>query len=156
MLPWGIEGVNRCRSYLRYQKTQKVKISKFGVTSLIQTWAVESKFRSNLHYTAHFSIKEVTPFFTFRVNEGNVKPVFFFKKGTFEAAPLRQKRKSDVYAVTGPGRGTGEGEASPSPPRRENFEILLPSNGFSLHLRLNSITFCLYTIHYNDALFSTQ
>ena len=42
-----------------------------------------------------------------------------------------KKRKSNVYAVTGPGRGMGEGEASPSPPRRENFEISLPSNGVS-------------------------
>ena len=35
----------------------------------------------------------------------------------------------------------------------ENFEISLPSNGVSLHLRLNSIAFCLHTIHYNKTLF---
>ena len=40
-VPWGIEVVNRCRSYLRYQKRKRLKISKFGLNSLIQIWAVQ-------------------------------------------------------------------------------------------------------------------
>ena len=43
MIGWGargIEGVNRCRSYLSYQKRKKFKISKFGLCSLIQIWAL--------------------------------------------------------------------------------------------------------------------
>ena len=99
-------------------------------------------------------ITEAHPEWSCRSVSVSVSPLK--KKGTFKGAPLRQKRKSDVYAVTVPGRGTGEGEASPSPPRRENFEILLPWNGVSLHLRINSIAFCLHTIHYNKPLFSIQ
>ena len=36
-VPNGVyRGVNRCRSYLRYQEKQKLKISKFGLNPLIQ------------------------------------------------------------------------------------------------------------------------
>ena len=80
-VPWGIEGVTRCRSYLRYQKAKKLKISKFGLTPLIQMWAVESTLVAHISTTAQISIKGVCPISTFRVNEGNVKPVFFSKKG---------------------------------------------------------------------------
>ena len=70
-------GVNRCRSYLRYQKTQKLKISNFALTPLIHTWAVRSTRCQYAHYSAQFSIKGVTPNITFRVNDENVKLIFF-------------------------------------------------------------------------------
>ena len=39
-VPRGMEGVNRFRRYLSFQKTPKIKISKFELTPLIQMWAV--------------------------------------------------------------------------------------------------------------------
>ena len=39
-VPRGMEGVNRFRRYLRFQKTPKKEISKFKLTPLIQMWAV--------------------------------------------------------------------------------------------------------------------
>ena len=135
----------------KIKKTQNLKISTYTLYSDV------GRFVANIHSPAQISIKGVCEISTFRVNEGNVKLVFLLKKNDFLGPlPPKKKEMSDVYAVTRPGRGMGEGEASPSPPRRENFEISLPSNGVSLHLRLNSIAFCLHTIHYNNTLFSTQ
>ena len=86
-VPSGIGGVNRCRSHLRYKKYKKLKNSKFGLTPLIQMWAVEGTRSSYLHYTALFSMKGVSPISAFRVNEENVKAVFFSKKGPLSSPP---------------------------------------------------------------------
>ena len=146
-VPWGIEGVNRCRSYLRYQKTKKLKISNFGLTHLIQMWAVESTRSSYLHYTALFSMKGVSPISAFRVNEENVQAVFFQKKDHW-VRRLRRKKEGAAMSTQWQGRGGGRG--------RENFEKSLPWNAFSLQQWVNSIALCPQTIHYNKALFSTQ
>ena len=130
------------------KKHKNSKSQNFDIHPLSRGGQYRGTRSSDLYYTAQISIKGVCYIFSISSKWRKRKTCFFFKKkGTFEAAPLRQKRKSDVYAVTGPGRGTGEGEASPSPPRRENFEISPPSNGISLHLTLNSIAFCHHTIH---------
>ena len=39
-VPRGMEGADRFRRYLRFQKTPKIKISKFELTPLIQMWVV--------------------------------------------------------------------------------------------------------------------
>ena len=69
------------------------------------------------------------------------------KKDLWVRAPLKEKKKERCLRSDEAGEGLGEGEASPSPPRRENFEMSPPSNGVSLHLRLNSIAFSLHTTH---------
>ena len=134
-------GVNRCRSYLRYQKTQKLKISNFGVTPLIHTWAVRSTRCQYAHYSAQFSIKGVTPNITFRVNDENVKLIVFSSKNDLLVRAPPPKRRELPRCLRS---DQGEGEI---------FEILPPSNGFSLHLRLNSTAFCFHNIHYNKTLF---
>ena len=80
---------------------------------------------------------------------------FFQKEGLLQARSCLKKREERCLRSDKAGEGLGEGEASPSPPRREIFEISLPSNGVTLHLRLNSIAFCLNTIHYSKTLFWT-
>jgi len=80
----------------------------------------------------------------------NIYKPKYKKNQTCEECGVRRGKKDGLRQWMGPRWG------SPSPHRRENFEISLPSNGVSLQLRLNSIAFCLHTIHYNKALFSTQ
>ena len=91
-LPWDIEGANRCRSYLRYQKSIKLKISKFGLTSLIQIWAVACPFldkgsKSIFNILSKWRKRETCFFFT---KKGLCFPEFsaFSKKIGFLAARL--------------------------------------------------------------------
>ena len=121
-VPSGIGSINRCRSHLRYKKTKKLKISKFGLTPFIKMWAVEGTRSSYIHYTALFSMKGVTPILAFRVNEGNVKPVFFLKNRTFEFGVLGKRRKTPrCLRSDNAGEGDGGGGGFPLPAPQGKF-----------------------------------
>ena len=129
-MQWGIKGVIRFRRHLRIQKTPMIKTQNLYLHPLSSCGQLYSNCSSYLHSTDQiWMIKDVCQILIFQVNEGKV---CFIKKGPLGLrCKTLQKRRSDVYAVTRPGRGKGEGKASPSLPRRENFEILLSSNGIS-------------------------
>ena len=66
---------------------------------------------------------------------------FFQKEGLLQARSCLKKREERCLRSDKAGEGLGEGEAS---------------SGVSLHLRLNSIAFCLHTIDYSKPLLSKQ
>ena len=150
VVPWGIEGVNRCRSYLRYQKTKKTQNLKIWTYSLhpdVGSWEhVDLMYllweHVDLMYLLYCPFLDEGSNSVFNILSKWRKRktcCFFPKKGLLQARPCLKVREERCLRSDKAGEGLGEGEASPFPPRRENFEISLPSNGVSLHLRLNSI-----------------
>ena len=120
-LAWGIEGVNRCRGYLRYQKTQKLKISKFELTPLIQMWAVIelSQLISPL-YCPNLD-KGCMSNFNFSSKWRKRETCFFFKKTTFESPPPQKKKEERCLRSDSAGEGDGGGGGFPLPAPQGKF-----------------------------------